>query len=694
MLESRLHPPLGNRRVQRPRTPNVARKDRHRAARPAGLARFAIAIGGLAIAACSPSTPPSTRWPSPSALDIASGDWPSYNRDLAGTRYSSLAEINASNVADLEVAWIYPLGRNTTTDSLSGGSETTPLVIEGVMFVAAADRIVALRAESGEELWRYTVEHGSPSRRGVAYWPGESDAAARVFFTAGRRLIALEAATGRKAIAFGADGEVEMPVVYNAAPTRFGNLLIVGSNSPPGSVRAFDALTGSQVWVFHSVPRPGEVGYETWAGDARVEQPNVLHWPFSFTIDVDRALLYAAFESPGPGDYFGGDRPGANLFGNSIVALDARTGRRRWHFQTVHHDIWDYDLPAPPALLDVTIGDERVPVLAEAGKSGYLYLLNRVTGEPVFGVEERPVPPSDVPGEKAAPTQPIPLKPPPIARVDYAADDLVTAEETNAEHAKFCRALRDRGGPLQNAGPFTPFRFRAEGQKPRTTLVFPGSLGGANWGGTAVDPALGLVFVNTMDAGSLGWIEAVPASLSDAAPVSGEGTPASAPAYRRMSAVGGPLARFWWNDGPPDSGGNELSGGERAWPCQKPPWGRLLAVNAVTGDVVWQTPLGITEQLPESKQRTGRPNIGGPIATAGGLVLIGATNDRRFRAFDSRTGEELWSTRLPLSAHAVPITYLGADGKQYVAVAAAGAGAIDDPESPEAQVLIAWALPH
>ena len=291
----------------------------------------------------------------------------------------------------------------------------------------------------------------------------------------------------------------------------FENLLIVGSNSAPGSVRAFDARTGAEIWVFESVPKPGEPGHETWQSDAWREQPNLLHWPFSFTIDADRALLYASFESPGPDDYYGGDRPGDNLFGNSIVALDARTGKRRWHFQTVHHDIWDYDLPAPPGLLDVTINGATVPVLAQAGKTGYLYLLNRVTGEPVFGIEERPTPQSDVPGEKTSPTQPIPLKPPPLARVSYAPEDLVTAEETNAEHAEFCRKLRDRGGGLYNAGPFTPYRFRAEGKRPRTTLLFPGSIGGANWGGTAADPALGWVFVNTMDEGGIGWIEASPA---------------------------------------------------------------------------------------------------------------------------------------------------------------------------------------
>jgi quinoprotein glucose dehydrogenase len=622
-------------------------------------------------------TPPHASW-------IAAGDWPSYNRDLAGTRHSPLSQIDTSNVGDLQRAWSYPLGRNNTTGSLSGGSQITPVVVGGTLFVAAADRVVALNADTGEERWRYELAEGSPSRRGVTYWPGELGVAARVFFTSGRRLIALNAANGFKASSFGNDGEVEMRVVYNAAPTRFENLLIVGSNSAPGSVRAFDARTGQEIWVFESVPKPEEFGHETWESDAWVDQPNLLHWPFSFTVDADRALLYASFESPGPDDYYGGDRPGDTLFGNSIVALDVRTGARRWHFQTVHHDIWDYDLPATPGLLDVTINGATVPLLAQAGKTGYLYVLNRVTGEPVFGIEERPTPQADVPGEKTSPTQPIPVKPPPLARVSYAPEDLVTAEETNAEHAEFCRGLRDRGGGLHNAGPFTPYRFRAEGKEPRTTLVFPGSIGGANWGGTAADPALGFVFVNTMDEGSIGWIEASPADAAAAA---------AAPDYRRMSAVGGPLARFWWNDAAADSGGNELRGSERAWPCQKPPWGQLLAVNVASGEIAWQVPLGITEQLPEAKQRTGRLNIGGPIATAGGLVFIGATNDRRFRAFNSRTGAELWSTRLDLNAHAVPVTYLGANGKQYVAITAAGAAAIDDPDPPDAQALVAYSLP-
>ena len=475
-------------------------------------------------------------------------------------------------------------GHYTSPTTLSiVGTELATLNQMGVLLVASSGN----DGVHGSELWA-TDGTTAGTQLVLDLMPGAPSSSpdamtavgSRVFFTAGRRLIALDSATGRKALEFGGSGEIEMPIVYNAAPTCFENLLIVGSNTPPGGVRAFDARTGAEVWVFDAVPRADEPGHETWGTDASRERASVLGWSFSFTLDVDRALLYASLAGPSADDGFGGDRPGDNLYANSVVALEARTGERRWHFQTVHDDVWDYDLPAPPALLDVAIGGVRVPVLAQAGKSGYLYVLNRSTGEPVFGVEERPVPPSDVPGERAAATQPIPLKPPPIARVAYAPDDLVTRDDTNTTHAAFCRSLRDRGGGLQNSGPFTPYRFRAEGRQ-RTTLLFPGSLGGANWGGAAADPTLGFVFVNTSDVGSLGWIEAL---RDDAEPGAVEAS-AEILRYRRTSAVGGPWTRFWWSDAKPDSGGNELGASERSWPCQKPPWGQLVAVNAATGEI-------------------------------------------------------------------------------------------------------------
>jgi glucose dehydrogenase len=621
---------------------------------------------------------------------LSAADWPSYNRDLAGTRFSPLAQIDTDNVANLVQAWSFPVGRDEASAGLYGGSELTPLVVGGLMYLATSDRVVAVHSETGEEIWRFVLDAGAPSRRGLAYWPGEGGTPPRIFFTSGRRLIALEAGNGRKAPGFGVEGEVAMPVVYYSAPTVFENLLIVGSNSAPGSVRAYDARTGTQVWEFQSVPKPGEPGHDTWENDAWRGQPNVLSWSFSSTIDVDRGILYTVFESPGSDDNYGGDRPGANLFGDTLVALDVRTGRRLWHFQTVHHDLWDYDLPAPPVLLDATVDGEPVPLLVQVSKTGFLYVLDRITGQPIFGVEERGVPQSAVPGEHSSPTQPIPVKPPPLARTTYSPQDLVTAEDTTPQHAEICRELVERSGGLDNAGPFTPFAYRAPGEAAHSTIVFPGSLGGANWGGAAADPRRATVFVNTTNLGSIGWIEPTPApedELGEVSSLSG-----SLP-YQRASAVGGPLARFWANDAPAGSSGNAFHAGTRAWPCQKPPWGELYAVNAATGDVAWHVPLGITDELPESRQHTGRVNIGGPIATAGGLVFIAATNDRRLRAFDARSGEELWAAELPMSAHAVPITYMGRNGKQYVAVTAAGAEGIDDPAAPDAASLVVFALP-
>jgi quinoprotein glucose dehydrogenase len=623
-------------------------------------------LAPLVLTACGEAPPsgPQVLGAVATADYVRGSDWPSYNRDGAATRYSPLDEITATNVDELRQAWSYALGGDADT-----AAELTPLAIDGVLYAVAADRVVALRGHSGEEIWRFVLEQGVPSRRGLAHWPGDDDSGARIFFTAGRRLLALEAETGRKAETFGTGGEIEMAAGYGGAPTRFENALIVGSSSPPGGVRAYDARSGVELWAFATEP---------------------LAPASAVAIDVDRAIVYAVFAGP-QGDPFYGAGRAAEPYANSIVALDARTGVARWHFQTVHHDIWDFDLVAAPALIDVTIDDVRVPVLALAAKTGYLYVLNRVTGEPVHGIVETPMPASDVPGETAAPTQPVPVKPPPLARVSFGADDVVTAGDTTAEHAEFCRSLRERSGGFRNLGPFTPYRHRGDDAPARSTITFPGSLGGATWGGVAADPSRGLVYVNTNDDGAIGWIERN--SGDEVSAQTGEGARSERLPYRRTSAVGGPLARFGWSDSAADSAGNETAGGAGAWPCQKPPWGRLSAVNLATGEIVWQVPLGITEQLPEGRRRTGRLSLGGPITTAAGLVFIGATNDRRFRAFDALSGEELWVTELPLSAHAVPITYLGADRKQYVAIVAAGGAAVDDTGVPDAQSLIAYALP-
>jgi len=601
-----------------------------------------------------------------------------YNRDLMGTRHSPLMQITPANVSRLRQVWSFKVGKDPTSGGITGGSEFTPIVVGGLMYVLTADSAYALDPDTGTQVWHFPVQGGTPSRRGIGYWSGPK-ADPRVYFTSGRRLFALDAKTGVPSEGFGTRGILDIERPYNGTVTVYRDLLIVGTNGAPGAVRAFDARTGARAWEFVSVPQqPGEPGYETWANGSAKGATGAISWAFSMTLDPGRNTLYAVFDSPTP-DYYGGDRVWNNLFANSIVALDATTGTYKWHYQTTHHDIWDYDIPQPPVLIDTTIDGTPVPILTVAHKTGYMYILNRETGRPVFGIEERPVPPSDVPGEQASPTQPIPVKPPPLARVSYSAADLVTAAETNEEHAAFCRALAERSGGLHNAGPFTPYLYRAAGAPPRSTVLFPGSVGGANWGGSAYDPSLGYVFVNTMDEASIGWMELRTGR-------NGQRT------YARNSIVGS-TSRFQWRDAAETSGGNIQGAGEKAWPCQKPPWGNLVAVNVRTGDIAWRVPLGITEQLPPARQRTGRLNMGGPITTASGLVFIGASNDRRFRAFEARSGRELWTASLEMSAHAVPITYAGRDGKQYVAVVAAGRSALNDDHPEGTDALVVFALP-
>jgi glucose dehydrogenase len=614
---------------------------------------------------------------------MPAGDWPMYNRDLRGSRFSPLRQINTRNVAHLKKVWSYPVGQDSSAGGIGGGTEFTPLVVSGVLYLATAKSVVALEADSGKEIWRYQVPSGVPSRRGVAYWPGDATNPPRIIFTAGRKMVGLNARTGRIDPGFGKEGEVDIVVPWDAAPVVYKNFLFLGANTPespatgpPGNTRAYGARTGARLWEFHSVPQPGETGHETWEGDSWKDRSGVNNWGFSLTVDAARDIVYTVFGGPDT-NYWGGDRKGNNLFANSVVALDGSTGKLKWYFQTVHHDLWDYDLPPPPALIDVTVRGKKVAALAQTTKSGYMYILDRVTGQPVFGVTETPVPPSQAPDERSSPTQPIPLKPPALARVSYKAEDIATAADTNEAHAKFCREAVERSGGLYNEGPFTPYVYREPGAKTPSTVLFPGSIGGVNWGGTAQDPSLGYVFVNSMDEASIGWVE----KKADGARVR----------YDRNS-IFGPTSRFQWSEGTPASG-NIAKAGEKAWPCQKPPWGRLIAVNANTGDFAWSVPFGVTDDLPEGKRNTGRLNMGGPIATAGGLVFIGATNDKRFRAFDSRTGRELWQVKLDWSAHAVPVTYRGKNGKQYVAIVAGGASAIDDPGPPGTEALVVFGLP-
>src|ERR1700761_5026095 len=358
------------------------------------------------------------------SLYAQAGDWPMYNHDPAGTRFSPLAQINTKNVSRLTQVWSYPLRSAATGRGAprASGSEATPIVVDGVMYLPAAGRVVALDAVTGNEIWRYELPAGSPGNRGVTYWPGDKDNPPRIIFTTGHMMVGLNAKTGKIDPGFGKEGQVDLVVPYNSPPTVYKNMLFLGANVPeinapalPGDTRAYDARTGAKLWEFHSVPRAGEPGNETWEQtDSWKDRTGANNWGFQMTVDAQRDILYTTYGSPAS-DFYGGDRKGNDLYGNSVVALDVNTGKMKWYFQAVHHDVWDFDLPPAPGLMDVTINGKKVPILAQTGKVGYMYILNRVTGEPIFGIKEPPVPPSKVPGEHSAPTQPIPVKPAEIA---------------------------------------------------------------------------------------------------------------------------------------------------------------------------------------------------------------------------------------------------------------------------------------
>ncbi len=623
----------------------------------------------------------------------ANGDWPMFLHDLAGTRYSPLSQINAGNVSKLSRAWFY--GFNREGKKIVGQSpaelyqEITPIVVDGVMYLPAGDRVVALDPETGNEIWTHELDGGLASFRGVSYWPGDRSNPARIIFTTARKMVALNAKTGKVDPGFGREGEVALTVPYDGAPTIYKNLLLIGTNfygpgerhigpqleqagGQLGDVHGYDVRTGRQLWEFHTIPRPGETGSDTWLKpDSWKNRTGNNVWAFALTVDEQRGILYLPVSGPGA-NFYGGDRPGANLFGNALVAVDAETGKLKWYFQTLHHELWDYNLPPAPSLIDVTKDGKRIPALVQVGKSGYMFILDRVTGKPVFGVEERPVARGDVPGEWYSPTQPFPLKPPPISRVSFSKDDLVTAADTTPEHAKACQELWDKVGGFYNGGPFTPFLYHEDGKQSKPSLVFPGFTGGANWGGTAIDPKLGYIFVNTKDFPAVGWMETNPKYTPD-------NTEGLVPYIRS-----GPRGVGGFSAAVRDPDGRSLG----TLPCFRPPWGRLIAVNAATGDFAWEVPLGVSDILPPEKQHTGVSNTAGAIATAGGLVFIGSTSDSRFRAFDSKTGRELWVTKLDRTATANPMTYATRNGKQYVAiVAAAGAG------PPNTQGLVVFALP-
>lgn len=603
----------------------------------------------------------------------APGDWPMYSRDYAGTRFSPLTQIDTENVGELALAWSVAVSRSAGGDDdapgPSGNPQATPIVIDGVMYLPVrGHEVLALDAATGNEIWRTDLPAPEGTEaRGVAYWSGDGVLDPRILVMAGPALIALDAATGQPVSDFGRDGVAQVVTPWRGVPLIYGNLAILGARTGevnrgfPGDTRAFDVRTGEQAWAFHTVPLPGEVGHDTWLDYGWRNRSGVNVWAFYMTLDAARGILYMPVSSPA-GNYWGGDRPGDNLFSDSIVAVDAMTGEYMWHFQTVHHDLWDFDMPNPPVLIDVERHGRSVPALTSVGKTAWVYILNRMTGEPIFGVEERPVPEGDVPGEWYSPTQPFPVKPAePVSRVEFVKErDMVRAEDTSAQHAEACEALWMRSGGFHNQGPFTPFLFHAEGTPPRSSLQLPGAGGGVNWGGVAADPARGIVFMHANDSSLAGWIEETRPDENY-----GRGTQGSTIPYDRGSVDGaGPYSSF---SAPFIDDDGERHG---SLPCYRPPWSRLVAIDPSSGEVIWQTTLGITEALPPDRQLTGSTGSAGPSVTAGGVVFVGATRDERFRAFDADTGEQLWETRLDGNANANPMTYLGRDDRQYIAVVA------------------------
>lgn len=608
------------------------------------------------------------------ATSIPAADWPMYSRDLTSARFSPLKQITTANVSKLKQVWTYrPAAPLPTPDADAKGkgkgkgkgggapavnAQATPIVVAGVMYIPVGNRVVALDADTGKELWTHQVP-GTVTSRSVAFWPGDGTNPARVLVNEGTHMHALNAATGNVDPGFGKEGVVDIEITWGGAPYIYKNLVIIGNNNGevssgpnalPGDTKVYDARTGAELWRFKTIAQPGDPNHSTWLDDGWKTRSGVNPWGWYFTVDEQRDLLFMTFGSPA-GNYYGGDRPGANLYANSIVAVNATSGKYVWHFQLVHHDLWDTDLPAAPSLFDVKKDGKTIPALAVISKNALMFILNRETGEPIHGVEERPVPRGDVPGEWYSPTQPFPVKPKPLARNSFnKADDFIRASDTTPEHVKACEDLWERAGGYINLGPFTPFGFHEAGTPPKSYLQFPGN-GGPNWGGTSADPTLGYVFVATHDAALSGWIEKKVDGGNYGALTQGSPLPLD-----RASITGpGPYSGF-------------TAGG---YPCQRPPWGRLFAVNANTGDVAWEVVLGINERLPEGKQKVGSVGSAGPTSTGGGLLFV-PSGDSYFHAFDSKTGKELWSVKLEGSMGANPMSYAGKSGKQYVAGVAGG----------------------
>lgn len=655
-------------------------------------------------------------------------EWNVTSGDKSNSKYSSLDQINKSNVSKLEVAWEYRTGDKTERSTI----QANPIIVNGVMYISSPSlKIIALDARTGKEKWVFDVDGPRHQNRGVTWWEGENED--RILFTRGSFLYALNAETGRLVPGFGEDGRVdlrrgldrepweELSVSATSPGILYKNLYILGSRVPegpqqsaPGHIRAFDAVTGEQVWIFHTIPHPGEEGFETWPENAWDQSGGANNWG-GLALDEERGVVYVPTGAPSY-HFYGGDRVGTNRFSTSVIALDATTGERIWDFQTIRHDIWDYDLPTHPNLVTVYQDGRYIDAVAQVTKTGMVYLLDRDTGESLFPMEERPVPSSSLMGEQAWPTQPIPLKPEPFSRQGLTEEDLTDlSPEKNAWAKEEFKKFSSRGlydPPGTGAG----------------TIFMPGLHGGAWWGGAAVDPSAGMMYVNANNIPyviSMVETEGLKADMSSygeyvytatCAVCHGIDRKGVAPSpslenlkerltesevttiiregrggMPAMAAVVGDdlialLAYLFEKEREvseaAQQGGTVMSPyihqnyyqfrDEEEYPAIKPPWGTLNAIDLNKGVIVWQVPLGEYKELTaRGIPPTGTQNLGGPIVTAGGLVFIAATRDNMFRAFDKDTGEILWETELETSAFATPSTY-EIDGKQYVALGVGG----------------------
>jgi quinoprotein glucose dehydrogenase len=599
---------------------------------------------------------------------VAQNDWSSFGQDAGGTKFSTLAQINTGNVKNLTRAWTFHTG------DTSGFFESTPLAIDGTLYFSAPNGVYAINGVTGQQIWKYATT--GTARRGPTYWPGGSGVGPRIYSSTSAGLAAIDPKTGALITAFGEKGVIPN-LRLSSPPAIYKNILITQG---PGysSVKAWDTVTGEQRWTLELKAQSGDPNQATWLDESWKSNYAPGLWGI-FTVDTERGLLFVPVEKVG-NDYYGGPHHGANLYSDCILAVDVNTGKIKWYQQLVHHDIWDYDPAAQPTLVDVRRNGRVIPGVAEITKMGILFVFNRETGEPMYGWEERPVPQTTAKGEWTSPTQPFPLKPPPLARNSLKKDELA---KVTPELEAYCKGLWDKY-KLEDTVPYNPWR---EGQD---IVVFPGAVGGGNWQGVAFNKPLGLIITNVMNAGQWGHLQegargrggrrgAAPEGEADAGdiPARGERGPGAAPAaigpsLNKVTPEGG---RFW--------------DPQHNYGCAAPPWGELIAVNANTGDIAWRTTIGEFPELEAKGIKTGQPMLGGAMTTAGNLIFIGATIDGIFRAIDARNGQELWREKLDAPAHSIPATYMGKDGKQYVVVPAGGGGFL---RSPTADTVIAFRL--